>query len=407
MARPAAEGTTKCSRSILIWLALLLAAGPARAGAVSEAELVRAFRAARPQQAAAVAARSQRRAAALTAPYLPHPELTLRREQSLSADTEFSSTVAGLGLTLEIGGRHKLRKQAARLDARSLGYRWRARRLDSECHLRGLARQAHAAEQAVTIMAVSQRRLEGLARDLGRLVQAGERAAFDLQRLRLQVQTHGRLLAMGRARLTGVLAHLGALTGLEVTGVQLDSAPRPPSTSAVPHAVQALRVQAKAEQRRAAALSRRWVPDLGLYGAYRLDTAAAGDPGHGYEVGLTLNLPLTDTGHARRARLKASRQELLARALGEQRRRRALAAALTARSAELNRVLGRASVDQKKLGRDAARRYLKGVSPLSGLLDTLRGLEEAALQRAGVEAALRNLDLQAACARGTITKERP
>ncbi len=401
MARPAPRATTSCS-SIFLFVTLLLGGGAAQAEVVTEARLVKAFRSAAPQKAAAAAARRVREAAAQTEPYLRHPDLVLRREQSLSSATEFSTTVAGLGVTLEIGGRHGLRRRAARLEAEALASGWRARQGDSECSLRVLATQANAAQQEEAILAANRRHLQGLVKDLSRLVDAGERAAFDLSRLKLQLQNHGARLAAQRARLAAALARLGALTGLQVTGVALDPLPR--SQAGVPHAVQALRARARAQQERIAALSRRWVPDLGLYGAYRADTAPGADVGHGYEIGLTLNLPLTDTGRARRQRAAARRHELLARAHQEQARRRALLAGLAARTAALSRSLSQAGVDREKLGRDATRRYLKGVSPLSGLLDTLRGLEQAALHRARSRAALRAAALRAACARGDYSQ---
>ena len=403
MARPATRGTTKCSSLFLVCLATaLLIAGSARAEVLSEAELVRAFWAASPQQAAISAARQRRKAAATVAPYLPHPELVLRREQSLGAATEFSTTVAGLELTLEIGGRHGLHQRAARLDAEALGSRWRAHQVTTACGLRGLAREAHALARVVAILSANQRRLEGLALNLKRLVEAGELAAFDLTRLQLQVQIHGQTLAARRARLAGLQAHLSALCGRKITGIRLAAPPSSPSP-AVPHEVQALRLQARAEQQRAAALARRWVPDLGLYGAYRADTAPKGDPGHGYEVGLTLNLPLTDSHSARRARTEAHRRQLLALATAKQARRRAVLARLAARSGELKKALQHKGVDPQRLERAAAARYLKGVSPLSGLLDTLQGLEQAALQRAKARAALGRMSLEAACARGSMT----
>jgi len=112
---------------------------------------------------------------------------------------------------------------------------------------------------------------------------------------------------------------------------------------------------------------------------------------------------LTDTGSALRVQAEAHRRQLMALATTKQTRRRAVLAQLAARSRELGKALLLKGVDQQQLERAAAARYLKGVSPLSGLLDTLRGLEQAALQRAKAQAALWDMALRAACARGSVT----
>ena len=85
-----------------------------------------------------------------------------------------------------------------------------------------------------------------------------------------------------------------------------------------------------------------------------------------------------------------------------QARRRARLASLGARAAQLRKALAGGSLDLDKLGQDVTRRYLTGVSPMSALIDTLQALEQAVLQRAAVQAELRAVALETACARGAF-----
>ena len=384
--------------SLMAWPAL----GQADGATHTEEALVRAFLNAAPALSRRQAQRQGRKAAALVAPYLRHPELTVRREQTFGG-VEFSTTVFGLALNLEVGGRHALRQRAARLDARALGHQHAAGRRRAICGLRRLVHQVHAEQAALEILARGQKGLQAVVKDVRRLVKAGERAPFERDRLLLQVEEHARGLAVRRARLSALLARLSSITGLAVRYARL--APASTATGSGEPALaaaRALETRARAATLRGQAADRRWIPDLGLYAAYRLEQAPGVDAGHGYEAGLTVSLPLTDAGRVEVGRSRASRLALRSRILNLQASRRARLAALVARATTLRAAVQRPGADLAVLRRAAARRYITGVSPLSALLDALGALERVALQRAGQRAKLRRLALETACTRGTF-----
>ena len=187
--------TTQCStKTPALVLALALLALPSPALAQTEADLIRAYLSSASVQQQVSASRAEQAAAALTEPYLSHPELNLRREQSFG-DTAFAATVAGLSVSLEINGRHGLNQQAAALDARAQAHRLEARRRAVVCRLRLLMSQTRARSQTVALMRAGHKRLQALAGDLARLVKAGERAPLDLDRLKLQLEHRALTLA--------------------------------------------------------------------------------------------------------------------------------------------------------------------------------------------------------------------
>jgi outer membrane protein TolC len=386
---------------LLIVAAVIFRVGPAQARTVTEEELVRAFLGTGSEKGIAAAARARQRAVGLTKPYLPKPGLVLRQEQSFGAATKFSTTVAGVSLSLEIGGRHGLLKQAASLDAAALGFVRQAAVIKTVCDLRRQIRAVHAEQQTVSLLADSQRRLERLPRDLKRLVAAGERAQFDLDRMLLLVRNHRQTLARHQAHLKGLLAGLSSLSGLNVTAVRMGSGAPPAAPGhrggAAAPSIRALRMQAQAESKRIAEARRRWIPNLDLYGAYRLDVGGIGDAGHGYEVGLTLNLPVTASERVLQAAAEARRRTLLATATRQQALKAARLASLRGKAQQLKRSLSGEAGDPDKLTRDATRRYLSGVGSLPELVDTIRAVNEAAIQRAHTESALRSISLEAAC----------
>ena len=411
MKPPANKPTTLRSGKCLILLVCLVA-WPATSEAaprpVNEEELVRAYLASDLMRTQRAAVRAKMKATRVIAPYLPHPELSVRREQSFGESTEFSATVVGASISLEINGRHGLGREAAGLEAAAQGH-WRmAQRRAAVCGLRRLVQRAHAGQSAVALAAAGQARLEAIARDLVRLVKAGERAPFDLDRLRLQLEEHGRTLSGRQGQLSAILAELSALTGLKVHKVQAATLTEGSSTGGNEvrlAGVLALDAEGQAEAIRKTAAGRHWIPDIGIYGGYRVDQAPAGSAGHGYEAGLTLNLPFTDAGRVDRARAHARQGTLRARAATMQASRRVRMASLGARAVELRKALASGSLDLDKLGRDVTRRYLTGVSPMSALIDTLKALEQAALQRAAVQAELRAIALETACARGAFKEK--
>ena len=388
---------------------MALCPAPALAqGVHTEEEIVRAYLASAPERQRLSTDRTRQSAAALTAPYPAHPELDLRREQSFG-DTAFATTVAGLSLSLEISGRHGLNQKAAALDAEALAHRGEARRRAAVCQLRRLTRQALARQQTVELLVGGQALLQALASNLEKLVAAGERAPFDLDRLRLQLAQHGLRLAGARARSEAALAELSALTGLRIKQIKEENAAgrtaavKAKPAGGIPAPLRALSSQARAEGLREKAAGRRWIPELGLYGGYRLDQAPGVDAGHGYEAGLTVSLPFTNRGQVERGQAAAKRASARAAATTQKASRRARLAALQARAARLRQGLDAFRLDLTLLTRSATRRYLSGEDTMSGLIDNLAALEQARLQRTDLRSRLRAAQLEFACVQGRFT----
>lgn len=414
MNAPAHKPTTPRSTfSLAAWLVLTSLASPSAAQAQAQAQappaphaeldLVRSYLSGAPQRQRDAAARSQRRAAAITAPYLSHPELGLRREQSFG-DTAASTTVAGLSLTLALDGRHGLNQQAASLDAQAVAHRHEARRRATVCQLRRLVGQALARQEAVGLLAREQKLLHALGRDLERLVKAGERAPYDLDRLRLHQAAKELRLAAEGARLRAEMAQLSALTGLAVERIKPptmtapEEVPRPPPTATV----RALKMEARAQILRKDAAGRRWIPSLGLYGAYRLDQAPGLDAGHGYEAGLNVSLPFTNAGRVERAQAEARRVQALAEAASHQSRLGARLRGLRMRTAGLGQALKGWRINLSRMAQSSTRQYLSGEGSMAALIDTQGALWRAELQRAALRAELRATELETACVRGTF-----
>lgn len=404
--RRAASSTTMSSRLIpALALGVCLVAPPsAEADPVSEAELVRRFLDTAPQRALAAAARAHSRAERAVPPYLRSPELEIRREQAFGEGTAFSTTVAGASLSFEIGGRHGLRARAAALRADAVELRRRSARLESICALRRHIQRAAHAREALELVQRKHKQLRKLLGMLEKLVRSGEKAPFELERTRLLVRSHARTVTGQRADAAAALARLGALTGRAVSGVTLARvAPGPGGGAPGRHTrVRALKLDARAAGVHGEIAGRSWVPDLGIHGAYRLDYAGEAGPGHGYELGLSFNLPFNDPGRVAHAAAAARRSLARSASARVERQVAARAASLRARVAILGAQNPRRAVDLEKLFGDALRRYLGGVSPLGALVDALQAVEAEAARRLRGNQALRGARLELECLQGAF-----
>jgi len=393
----------------LVVAALLSSARPVSADRVSELTLTQHYLRRGPLQDLATAERARRRAAALIPPYLPNPGLSFRREQSFGAGVAFATTVAGIGLRFEIGGRHGLRRESAAAAAEALRAEQAATRLDGVCELRRLALASAEAEDKARISRTAQTRLDQLVSDLAALVHAGERAAFELRQLRLSASAHRRGLRRDEARLAAVNAELSAWTGLTVSGVSPTTPATVPELEALLRSsrrhplLRALELHARLAQVHVRLARRGWVPDVELFGSYRRDEAGGGASGHGYEAGLGLTVPISDWGQrdgaVARAEGALSRAQL---GLAAQR----LAArirALHREGAQLSRALDKEDPRElRTFHEEAVRRYRAGIAGLSALLEALRTVESEELARAKTAWQLRAIHLALACQAGRL-----
>ncbi|MCB9535936.1 MAG: TolC family protein [Myxococcales bacterium] len=305
MARPlrrrALVSTTLCSMVALTRAAL------AQPAPLDEVTLVRRW-----LERPAVAARARARDAAVDATRavpsaLPTPRLALRREQAFGDDAGFTTTVAGLEADLDLSGRADLLRAAGVERAAIARAEHAAALVEGICRVRRRAVEVEAADAVVGIRSSAQAELEALAAEVRRLVEGRERAAHDADRVALRVELHAQALRDAAVDAAAARAALSALVGPVAGPVAPE--PQAPAdradwaTRAVEQhpRLRALRGGVEAAKADARVADRWWVPGVGVYGAFRRDTAVEGEAAHGYEAGLTVDLPVVDWGAPARA----------------------------------------------------------------------------------------------------------
>jgi cobalt-zinc-cadmium efflux system outer membrane protein len=349
---------------------------------------------------------------------LSNPEVFVEHDRILGSVGTHETTV-GLGVSLGLGGRWFLVKDAAkeRLSAA------RSEAAASSFH------EALSFREAFTTAVIDRARADALEeqqRDLDSLVEAiqgltrgGEAAGYDLLRQKNQSQLHRRLSRSAQARAAASQRLLEFWNGSPVTlpTVSLESlgggkeilllASNGAATPGDLANVRALAATARAAGLEARAARRRAVPDLGLVFGYRNVTAVAagqGEVGHGIRIGITLPLTFFDHGQGEAARAEAERRvaETTARRLERESSARAEAALERLRlleegSGELAETEASASVLRNK----AKQLYVAGELGITELLVAYQTAAQARLERIGAaeEAAQARLALMAA--RGT------
>ncbi len=260
--------------------------------------------------------------AAVTAAGLwANPSLAYDREEIFAAPRRLPENILRLEFPLEISGRRGLKVEGAELGAR-------AARQTAERDEKGILLDA----LGVYLRAASARlKLEELLREraaLGRLVEAvkartaaGDASGYDLDRLALEAESLGDLIADAERELLADRRALGLLAGVpEARFDASDALALPALTGGTPSAMllasrpdyraAGLRVAQAEKELQAAA--RGWVPTLNLSGGAKsmiIDTDTRG----GYVAGLTVSLPFLDYGQAdaerARARLHSAQAE--------------------------------------------------------------------------------------------------
>lgn len=385
-------------------ISLVFAALPtlARAQApIDDVTLTRRFLESPAAQQLGVATLAIRRAATEVGTALPTPRLLLRQEGPGDGS---ATTAAGLELDLDLSGRVDLARRAGGITGEAAGFEARATLSAAVCEVRSQALEARAAEASVAVREAAQRELEALASEVDRLVAGKEKAAFDAERVALKVGLHGQALQAERAKAAAaraaLVARLGAIEGPLVVE------PAEPVPAWIEEAIQRSPTLLALRKRSAGAGARRgvgerwWVPGVGVYGAWRRDALEGADGVHGYEAGLTIELPFVDRGAPVRAEADADQARIESElALAE----KALRGQLAALAEELKRLADAGKVIESEGFADRARkRYRSGIAPLADLFEALAALEEGALARQAVEARRRHLRLELACALGVF-----
>ena len=244
--------------------------------------------------------------AAATAPAVGiRPTLAVRQEVARGRAGATTKAIGG-GAALDLGLSAWAARQAAHVRADAAAPLHRSHRLEAVCGIRAEALGLWAADAHAVTHTTALSRMEAMLAVVGELAAAGERAAYERERLSLVVQVHRTAAADAAGAAGEQRARMAALLGGPVGAVALLERAPMPVTETWEEQVQqhpllvALRLERDAVAREVAAARREAVPELSISGGARWDTPpSGGPPASGYEVGAALALP--DVASVRRA----------------------------------------------------------------------------------------------------------
>lgn len=337
---------------------------------------------------------TEARASAISEGAWPNPTLSYSHEQSYEEPDAVGEDFVIVEQTLPISGRRGLRESAARQRAEATRHRVTA-------HMVEVASQVRRAYYAVLHR---QRRIDARTRwldemkalesKLARRVEAGESAAYDLERVRSEaagivadIEVDRAELARSRAELRGLLyvsEKDGPVTPRDTlmpAGIPSDEAldqavdARPEVAAAREH-VEAARLTEKAA-------SRWWVPEPTVRAGYRGATVAD-EHFPGFVAGISLSLPIFSQSGGERLAAQAALERTRSRYNHLRRRYRANVRGLAAQTRRLIAAAQTYRTDgvarSKRVVEVALVSYDAGEVGILELLDAYRGLVQAELR---------------------------
>ncbi|MEM7247681.1 MAG: TolC family protein [Acidobacteriota bacterium] len=361
-----------------------------------------------------VAIEARREMAGLARVSAPSWEVRGLREESTGGAAAFTTEVLSLAVGLELGQRNAIERRRALAELAAEELMHRAELIDAVSELRGLILVAWRAEREVELREAGLRRVRSLLGELTRLVDAGEHARFDLQRLRALAAAQDVELRLVRADVKSSHAELATLSGREVTWVELAPASLEPGREdglvervRQEHPILAmLRNQLEAEDLAVELAGRSHPGRIALRGGFRRDDVPAGPRGEGYELELGYVLPSQSLRRLEQARARHDRAERdLSLAHAERHVTAELESAL-ARLAALADIGTPDELDVESLREGSLRRYRSGESSVTELADVLVGLQERELLQLEVETAAHEARLDLDRITGLLTEPR-
>ncbi len=335
--------------------------------------------------AVAAAVRARGDAAVSAAQVLPNPSLVVEHQRSVSGTIDRETTL-GLSVPLGIGGRRWLLLDAAQARRTQATSEAGAGLFEAALSFREAYVAAAVAQARVVVLTRNQADLAALTVSLQQLARSGEAAAYDQLRQSTSARLHRRALEAARAEAASTRQHLRAWLEREptlspdaVAGL-LNSQPVAVAPSDTPQ-VQALLAQGRADELEARAARRRAVPDIALFGGYRV-VEAGSERSQGFSVSLEVPITLFDHGQAEAQR--ASSDARLAQATARRLRARQQAA-VHAGQASLELLESSlpeaqaASRDAVLVRQQAMQLYTAGEASITELLEAHRVAEEAQL----------------------------
>lgn len=364
-------------------------ASSARAQSVSLDEIVRMAREASPRARALRASQAVREADVAVAGVYPNPELSyvfMGRFDGSNQAINGTQHQAWMDIPLLIVGQHDARRGAAAALAT-------AERAELELSLLGLeveARRAFvallAAQDRLARLEAGHAELEGLGQIIRERAAAGAQSRYDGARIDLELARVDTELASARAELGAARTQLAAIVGRagwepEARGTLESLRTELPPPDALPR-LEAMELRVEAAQRDVERAERERVPEIRL----GLGTYLTSDPDSAsIYAGITVPLPIFDTGDAAVSRARAARDAAIeARGAVEHEVRARLQgrlAVLRARREALERFDRTTGAQLPALGEMAEASYRLGSSGVFELIDSFRVRFELELAR--------------------------
>jgi outer membrane protein TolC len=408
--------------SQLAWaVAIFVALSGAPAGAeecASEQDLLKSFLAQPPQTQLHVVAGIQAEADLVVAPYMDNPALMIRQEQGIGPGNGFSTSVLGAEFVFDVAGKHRARKESAQIRAARHKFAVREQLLHGTCAVRRKILELEHMDHRLSVLDRFESSYEWLLETVVALAKGMEKSQFEVSRAAWRLETYREQIAELIAARSAIHSQLSTMAGCSVPedlfSIMPDTLPELEellARSEAEHpALAAARVIEQSMVADEAVADRTWLPDLGVYGAYRIDASEIGkEPMHGYELGLTMALPIFRKGDEARSRTRAS---TAAARLSLMRKRQAIRisiisshAAALSRMDLLEKLSSQPSDDQKDVWNAAVRAYKEGVVVLGELVEMLQAEEARALARARIRFEARIALLTTYCAAGIFPEQ--
>lgn len=380
--------------------------------------LIESFLAQSPQTQLGAVARIQADADLTVRPYMNNPVLMFRQEQGIGPGSGFSTSVLGGEFTFDVAGKHSLRKESAQVRSGLHRFAVREQLLHGTCQVREVVLEHEHLEARLAISRRFETRYKWLVEMVTALAQGLEKSRFDVQRSAWRLQVFQERIAELLVERAARIGKLSAMAGCPVPAglrsmlpdslpdleaLLAQSRPKHPVLAAANVVQQARRVEEKLADRT-------WIPDLGVYVAYRIDALDTGhQPMHGYEFGLSIALPVFRKGDEERSQARAA---TAVAGLNLTRRWQAIRVRITASHGQaLSRLklLGKLShqSDDKDdaVWEAAVRAYKEGVVVLGELVEMLQTEEARALARARIRFEARQAVLATYCAAGFFPEQ--
>ncbi len=335
----------------------------------------------------------------------PNPSVDWERQESFEPNAQTQDVVRAT-VPVDLSGRRDAERLLAELDAESSAAETARARLEASAAALALFYRALALERRVSALREAQAGLDGAGRIVASRARAGEASGYEHARLALEIELARSRLTESEAERAMAIGVLGALVGSDAGADALEG----DFDVAMPERLDTLLARAEERRPEIASLAVRralasrargaaelaWIPRAEIFGGYNLQVGP--QVGHGYAIGLRLELPLFDRGqgHATEADAALAALEAQARAA-----RAAVRAEVGAAHARLVAALAErarfSAVSGDALAlvlRAVEAGYAGGERTLLELLDARRAALEVAMQQLALDVAVRLADVE-------------